>query len=136
MTLLFRSLQPRSRDELVILPTNAHRRSAVQPITALIQGLRPFAPRLQAAPLLRRLAVSLLPAASVASVLAVPVITATASHAVSLDQACSTYAEKLNAAVASGDKQKAQAIYQQGRDRIASRFGGATCPNVKAPGGS
>lgn len=58
------------------------------------------------------------------------------ARAVSLDQACATYAEKLNAAVAAGDTQKAKTIYQQGRDRIASKFGGATCPNVKAPAGS
>lgn len=134
MALLNRSLQPRLRDELVISPAQSPRTSGGQGSAAL--GLRPMAPRRSAARLLQRLASSLLPAASLASVLAVPVITATASHAVSLDQACATYAEKLNAAVASGDKQKAQAIYQQGRDRIASRFGGATCPNVKAPGGS
>lgn len=58
------------------------------------------------------------------------------ARAVSLDQACATYAEKLNAAVAAGDTQKAKAIYQQGRDRIAAKFGGANCPNVKPPAGS
>jgi predicted negative regulator of RcsB-dependent stress response len=56
-----------------------------------------------------------------------------ASQAVSLDQACATFAGKLSAAQAAGDTQKAQAIYQQGSQRIASRFNGATCPNVKPP---
>ena len=58
---------------------------------------------------------------------------ATTAQAVSLDQACQTIASKLNAAQASGDKDKAQKIYTQGSKRIASKFNGATCPNVKAP---
>lgn len=58
---------------------------------------------------------------------------ATTAQAVSLDQACQTFASKLNAAQASGDKDKAQKIYTQGSKRIASKFNGATCPNVKAP---
>ena len=63
-------------------------------------------------------------------------IAAGPARAVSLDQACATYAQKLNAAVAAGDAQKAKTIYQQGRERISARFGGATCPNVTPPAGS
>ena len=40
---------------------------------------------------------------------------------------------KLDAAQASGDSQKAQTIYKEGSDRIAAKFSGATCPNVKPP---
>jgi hypothetical protein len=54
-------------------------------------------------------------------------------QAVTLDQACETFATKLSAAQVSGDKQKAQTIYTQGSKRIATKFQGATCPNVKAP---
>lgn len=36
-------------------------------------------------------------------------------------------------AQAAGDIQKAQTIFQEGSARIASRFNGASCPNVKAP---
>ena len=54
-------------------------------------------------------------------------------QAISLDQACQTFAAKLSAAQASGDTQKAQTIYSEGSKRIASRFNGATCPNVSAP---
>lgn len=54
-------------------------------------------------------------------------------QAVTLDQACATFAAKLSDAQASGDKQKAQAIYTEGSKRIASRFNGATCPTVQAP---
>jgi hypothetical protein len=52
---------------------------------------------------------------------------------VSLDEACGRFASKLSAAQAAGDSQKAQTIYQQGSQRIASNFNGATCPNVKPP---
>ncbi len=55
------------------------------------------------------------------------------ARAVSLDQACGMFASKLSEAQASGDSQKAQTIYQEGSQRIASRFNGASCPNVKAP---
>ena len=55
------------------------------------------------------------------------------ARAVSLDQACSMFASKLSAAQASGDSQKARTIYQEGSQRIASRFNGASCPNVKPP---
>jgi hypothetical protein len=55
------------------------------------------------------------------------------AHAVSLDQACGMFAGKLSAAQAAGDTQKAQTIYQEGTQRIASKFNGASCPNVKSP---
>jgi hypothetical protein len=54
-------------------------------------------------------------------------------QAVTLDQACQTFASKLSAAQASGDQAKAEAIYAEGSKRVASKFNGATCPNVKAP---
>jgi hypothetical protein len=56
-----------------------------------------------------------------------------AAQAVSLDQACQMFASKLSAAQASGDKQKAQTVYAEGSKRIANKFNGATCPDVKAP---
>jgi len=56
-----------------------------------------------------------------------------AASAISLDQACQRFADKLQAAQAAGDNQKAQQIYAQGSQRIAGRFNGATCPNVQAP---
>jgi hypothetical protein len=43
------------------------------------------------------------------------------------------FASKLSAAQASGDSQKAQTIYQEGSQRIAAKFNGATCPNVQPP---
>ena len=55
------------------------------------------------------------------------------AQTVSLDEACGRFASKLSAAQAAGDSQKAQTIYQQGSQRIASNFNGATCPNVKPP---
>ena len=55
------------------------------------------------------------------------------AQAVSLDQACQKFADKLSAAQAAGDKQKAQTIYAEGSKRIASKFNGATCSNVTAP---
>jgi hypothetical protein len=55
------------------------------------------------------------------------------AQAMSLDEACGKFAGKLSAAQAAGDTQKAQKIYQQGSARIASRFNGASCPNVKPP---
>ncbi len=58
---------------------------------------------------------------------------ATPAQAVDLNQACARFAGKLNAAVQSGDTAKAQQIYQVGSQRIASRFNGATCPNVQPP---
>lgn len=53
--------------------------------------------------------------------------------AVSLDQACDMFASKIQAALTAGDTAKAQKIYNEGSQRIASRFNGATCPNVQAP---
>jgi len=55
------------------------------------------------------------------------------AQAVTLDQACQKFASKLTEAQSSGDKQKAQTVYTEGTKRIASKFNGATCPNVKAP---
>jgi hypothetical protein len=53
--------------------------------------------------------------------------------AVTLEQACSKLSGKVNEAVAGGDQAKARQIYVEGSKRVASRFQGATCPNVKAP---
>ncbi len=55
------------------------------------------------------------------------------AEAVSLEQACGMFASRLNAAVQAGDQAKAQTIYQEGTERIAQRFNGATCPNVQPP---
>lgn len=55
------------------------------------------------------------------------------AQAITVDQACEKFASKLSEAQASGDKQKAQQVYSQGSKRIASKFNGASCPNVKAP---
>lgn len=56
-----------------------------------------------------------------------------AVKAVTLDQACRKFSSKLTEAQASGDKQKAQTVYTEGNKRIAKKFNGATCPNLKAP---
>lgn len=53
--------------------------------------------------------------------------------AVSLDEACQKFANKLSAAQKSGDAQKAQDIYVKGSKRIAGKFNGATCPTVQPP---
>ena len=55
------------------------------------------------------------------------------AQAITVDQACEKFASKFSEAQASGDKQKAQQVYSQGSKRIASKFNGASCPNVKAP---
>jgi hypothetical protein len=55
------------------------------------------------------------------------------AQAASLDEACGKFASKLSAAQATGDSQKVKAVYQKGSQRIASKFNGATCPNVKPP---
>jgi hypothetical protein len=55
------------------------------------------------------------------------------ARAMSLSDACATFASKLNSALQAGDTAKAQEIYSVGSQRIAGRFNGATCPNVKAP---
>ena len=57
----------------------------------------------------------------------------TVRAAMTLEQACATYASKVNDATASGDLTKARKIYAEGGKRVASRFNGATCPDVKAP---
>ena len=56
-----------------------------------------------------------------------------ARAAMTLDQACTKFGGKVNDAVASGDLGKARQIYAEGSKRVASRFKGVTCPNVKAP---
>lgn len=58
------------------------------------------------------------------------------ARAMSLDDACARFSSKLNAAVQAGNTAQAQQIYQQGSQRIASNFNGATCPNVQPPAGS
>lgn len=78
---------------------------------------------------------SLLVAAAAASAAALPLIP-TSAEAVSLDQACGMFASRLSAAVQAGDQAKAQTIYQEGTQRIAQRFNGATCPNVQPPSGN
>jgi hypothetical protein len=55
------------------------------------------------------------------------------AEAVSLDQACSIFSAKLQAALTAGDTAKAQKIFSEGTQRIASRFNGASCPNIQAP---
>ena len=78
---------------------------------------------------------SLLVAGAVAAAAALPLLP-TRAGAVSLDQACGMFASKLSAAVQAGDQAKAQTIYQEGTQRIAQRFNGATCPNVQPPAGN
>ena len=56
-----------------------------------------------------------------------------ARAAMTLEQACTKFAGKVIDAVASGDLVKARTIYAEGGKRVASRFNGASCPNVKAP---
>ena len=56
-----------------------------------------------------------------------------ARAAMTLDQACTKFGGKVNDAVASGDLGKARQIDAEGSKRVASRFKGATFPNVKAP---
>ena len=70
-----------------------------------------------------------LTAVSVLLTLAVPI----GVRAVTVDEACQTFAGKLSTALKAGDKQKAQEIYTKGSQRVAKKFNGATCPNVKAP---
>lgn len=79
---------------------------------------------------------SLMLAAAAAAMVVVLPLVPTSAEAVSLDQACGMFASKLNAAVQAGDQAKAQTIYQEGTQRIAQRFNGATCPNVQAPSGN
>ena len=60
-------------------------------------------------------------------------LTPAPAKAVSLDQACSMFAAKIQAALNAGDTAKAKMIFSEGSQRIASRFNGASCPNVQAP---
>ncbi len=62
-----------------------------------------------------------------------PLLLTSPGRAMSLNEACTTFAAKLSSAQASGDIAKAQKIYTEGNKRIASRFNGASCPEVKAP---
>jgi len=54
-------------------------------------------------------------------------------QAVTLDEACAKFAAKLGEAQASGNADQAKTVYSKGSQRVASKFNGATCPNVKAP---
>jgi hypothetical protein len=60
-------------------------------------------------------------------------VAAAPASAISLDDACARFASKLSDAVKSGDPAKAQQVYSIGSQRIASRFNGASCPNVQPP---
>ncbi len=53
--------------------------------------------------------------------------------AVSLEEACTRFAAKLAEAQASGNPDNAKKVYSKGSQRIAAKFNGSTCPNVKAP---
>lgn len=54
-------------------------------------------------------------------------------QAVTLDEACQTFAGKLSSVQMAGDKKMAQDIDAKGSKRIAGKFNAATCPNIKAP---
>jgi hypothetical protein len=71
--------------------------------------------------------------ASLAGSVATATFAMAPAKAVSLDQACSMFAAKLQAAISAGDTAKAQMIFSEGSQRIASRFNGASCPNIQAP---
>ena len=60
-------------------------------------------------------------------------VAAAPASAISLDDACARFASKLSDAVKSGDPAKAQQVYSVGSQRIASRFNGASCPDVQPP---
>jgi len=70
---------------------------------------------------------------ALAALAVVSIASASSTQAITLNQACEKFANKLSEAKASGDKQKADQVFSQGSKRIASKFNGATCPNVKAP---
>jgi hypothetical protein len=70
---------------------------------------------------------------ALATVALLSITGALTAQAITVDQACEKFASKLSEAQASGDKQKAQQVYSQGSKRIANKFNGASCPNVKAP---
>jgi len=55
------------------------------------------------------------------------------ARAVTVEEAYARFASKLQVADAAGNTAEAQKIYSEGNQLIASHFGGATCPNVKAP---
>lgn len=54
-------------------------------------------------------------------------------QAITLDEACTKFASKMSEAQASGNADQVKTVYSKGSQRIASKFNGATCPNVKAP---
>ena len=76
---------------------------------------------------------ALLLVVGLSAALAPALLVTPARAAMTLDQACTKLGGKVNDAVASGDLGKARQIYAEGSKRVASRFKGATCPNVKAP---
>ena len=76
---------------------------------------------------------SLLLALSLSAAIAPGLVATPARAAMTLEQACTKFGGKVNDAKASGDLGKARKIYAEGGKRVASRFNGATCPNVKAP---
>jgi len=53
--------------------------------------------------------------------------------AVTLEEACAKFAAKISEAQASGNADQVKTVYSKGSQRIAAKFNGATCPNVKAP---
>ena len=54
-------------------------------------------------------------------------------QAVTLEEACAKFAAKISEAQASGNADQVKTVYSKGSQRIAAKFNGATCPNVKAP---
>jgi len=48
-------------------------------------------------------------------------------------QACTTFANKLQTATASGNKAQAQQVYNQGLEKLTANFGPNPCPAVKPP---
>jgi uncharacterized membrane protein len=73
-------------------------------------------------------------AASAAAFALVAVVSVAPAWAISLDEACNRLASRMQEAQASGDAAKVRKVYDQGTQRIQSRFGKtATCPAVKPP---
>ena len=101
----------------------------------LIQYLmiRPLVHTSSGARLLNKSPALLTPLLVIASTIAFTAAAPLSAGALTKDEACITFGSKLVAAQSSGDKAKAQEIYQKGSQRIAKKFNGATCPNVKAP---
>jgi hypothetical protein len=56
-----------------------------------------------------------------------------AAKAVTLDEACAKFAAKMAEAQATGNPDNVNKVFSKGSQRVASKFNGATCPNVKAP---